>query len=45
MKRRDFITAVAASAGSAYAAMKALDLLEQPAAAQSKRPFRLQRQG
>ncbi len=45
MKRRDFITAVAASAGSAYAAMKALDLLEQPAAARSKRPFRLQRRG
>lgn len=30
MNRRDFITAVAASAGSVYAAMKALDLLETP---------------
>lgn len=35
MKRRDFIMTVAASAGSAYAAMKALDLLEKPATAQS----------
>ncbi|OKH24650.1 flavin monoamine oxidase family protein [Chroogloeocystis siderophila] len=49
MKRRDFITAVAASAGSAYAAMKALDVLEQPATAQQppspKGPFQLQRRG
>ena len=45
MRRRDFITAVAASAGSAYAAMKALDLLEQPATAQPKRPFKLPRRG
>ncbi len=44
MKRRDFITAVAASAGSVYAAMQALDLLEKPAAAQ-KGPFRLQPRG
>ena len=35
MRRRDFIMRVAASAGSAYAAMKALGLLEQPATAQS----------
>lgn len=41
MKRRDFITTVAASAGSAYAAMKALDLLEKPATAQDKGPFQL----
>lgn len=38
MKRRDFIMTVAASAGSAYGAMKALNLLEKPATAQS-RPF------
>lgn len=46
MNRRDFITAVAASAGSVYAAMKALDLLEKPATAQDSRsgrvPFGLQ---
>jgi monoamine oxidase len=45
MKRRDFITTVAVSGGSAYAAMKALGLLEQPATAQKpsqKGPFRLQ---
>lgn len=45
MRRREFITTVAASAGSAYAAMKALDLLEQPATAQPKRRFRLQPRG
>lgn len=46
MKRRDFITTVAASAGSAYAAMKALDLLEQPVSAQnSKGPLQLRRTG
>ena len=39
MKRRDFIMTVAASAGSAYGAMKALDLLESPATAQSS-PFK-----
>lgn len=33
MKRRDFISLVAASAGSTYAAMIALDLLSQPAKA------------
>ncbi|WP_442941360.1 flavin monoamine oxidase family protein [Nostoc sp.] len=35
MNRRDFITTVAVSGGSAYAAMKALGLLEKPATAQS----------
>jgi monoamine oxidase len=44
VKRRDFITAVAASAGSVYAATQALGLLEKPAAAQ-KPPFRLQPNG
>ncbi len=39
MKRRDFITSVAASGGSAYAAMVALGLMEQPAAA---RPTKFQ---
>jgi monoamine oxidase len=46
MNRRDFITAVAASAGSVYAAMKALDLLDKPATAQDspsgRVPFQLQ---
>ncbi|MBW4632284.1 MAG: flavin monoamine oxidase family protein [Iphinoe sp. HA4291-MV1] len=45
MKRRDFITTVAVSGGSAYAAMKALGLLEKPATAQSpsqRGSFRLQ---
>lgn len=36
MKRRDFITLVAASAGSTYAAMQALDLLAKPAQATGK---------
>lgn len=36
MKRRDFIALVAASAGSTYAAMIALDLLAQPARATGK---------
>jgi monoamine oxidase len=36
MKRRDFIALVAASAGSTYAAMTALDLLAQPARATGK---------
>jgi len=36
MKRRDFIALVAASAGSTYAAMTALDLLVQPAGATGK---------
>ena len=36
MKRRDFIALVAASAGSTYAAMIALDLLPQPARATGK---------
>lgn len=47
MKRRDFITAVAASAGSAYGAMKALNLLEKPATARpsQKGPFQLQQRG
>ena len=44
MKRRDFITTVAASAGAAYAAMQALDLVEKPAAAQ-RPPFQLQPKG
>ncbi len=45
MKRRDFITTVAVSGGSAYAAMKALGLLEKSATAQSpsqRGSFRLQ---
>ena len=43
MKRRDFIMRVAASTGATYAAMKALDLLENPVTAQqSGGPFRLQ---
>ena len=46
MKRRDFITRVAASAGATYAAMKALDLIEKPVTAQQSRgPFRLQGNG
>ncbi|MHC5937278.1 flavin monoamine oxidase family protein [Nostoc sp.] len=48
MNRRDFITTVAVSGGSAYAAMKALDLLEKPATAQSpsqRSSFRLQPNG
>jgi monoamine oxidase len=47
MKRRDFIMTVAASAGSAYAAMKALDLLDGPATAQSSagQGFQLQSKG
>lgn len=49
MNRRDFVTTVAASAGSAYAVMKALDLLEKPATAQSngsqRGEFRLQPSG
>lgn len=36
---------VAASAGSAYAAMKALDLLEKPVTAQTPGPFQLQPKG
>ncbi|ACK67438.1 amine oxidase [Rippkaea orientalis PCC 8801] len=36
MKRRDFLSLVAASAGSTYAAMIALDLLSQPAKASKK---------
>ena len=36
---------VAASAGSAYAAMKALDLLEKPTSAQTPGPFQLQPRG
>ncbi|MEM6350823.1 MAG: flavin monoamine oxidase family protein [Cyanobacteria bacterium P01_D01_bin.14] len=35
MKRRDFIALVAASGGSAYAAMQSLDLLGKPAVAQT----------
>lgn len=49
MNRRDFITAVGTSAGSVYAIMKALDLLETPASAQNSRSnrgqFRLQPRG
>ncbi|MBW4597340.1 MAG: NAD(P)/FAD-dependent oxidoreductase [Brasilonema angustatum HA4187-MV1] len=48
MNRRDFITTVAVSGGSAYAAMKALGLLEKPATAQSpsqRGSFRLQSNG
>jgi len=49
MNRRDFITAVAASTGSAIAVMKALDLLETPVSAQnspsSRGSFRLQPRG
>ena len=44
MRRRDFITRLAASAGTTYAVMQALDLVEKPATAQ-KSPFQLQRQG
>ena len=36
MKRRDFIAIVAASGGSAYAAMHALKLLGKPAKAQTQ---------
>jgi hypothetical protein len=36
MKRRDFIALVAASAGSTYAAMTALDLLARPTGATGK---------
>ncbi|MEH1847362.1 MAG: hypothetical protein V7L25_20870 [Nostoc sp.] len=48
MNRRDFITTVALSGGSAYMAMKALGLLEKPATAQSPSQggsFRLQHNG
>ncbi|MEH2248775.1 flavin monoamine oxidase family protein [Nostoc sp.] len=48
MNRRDFITTVAVSGGSAYAAMKALGLLEKPATAQSpsqRGSFQLQPNG
>lgn len=41
MKRRDFILRVAAAGGSTYAAMKALNLLGEPAVAVAG-PFRLQ---
>ncbi|NHC34112.1 flavin monoamine oxidase family protein [Scytonema millei] len=44
MRRRDFITRLAASAGTTYAVMQALDLIEKPATAQ-KSPFQLQRRG
>ena len=49
MKRRDFIALVAASGGSAYAAMEALDLIAKPAVAQTgprrPGPFRLAQSG
>ena len=46
MKRRDFITRVAAAGGSTYAAMKALDLLgEHHPAAAVGRPFQLAKSG
>jgi monoamine oxidase len=44
VRRRDFITRIAASAGTTYAVMQALDLIEKPATAQ-KSPFQLQRRG